>query len=95
MDGDIDNVGDEAEGRQGRMKEEGVEAALVSIIWRKYHKSMRYIFAKRVKRMGSVHWHSFGVFLSVRTPSILEGSRVNYSMVVQRDCPKRNTIFKP
>ena len=73
VDGDIDNVGDEAEGRQGRMKEEGVEAALVSIIWRKYHnycyhKSMRYIFAKHIKRMGSVQWHSFGVFLSVRAP---------------------------
>ena len=25
----------------------------------------------------------------------LEGSRVNFSMVVQRDCPKRKNSFKP
>ena len=25
----------------------------------------------------------------------LEPSRVNYSMVVQRDCPKRKNVFKP
>ena len=49
------------------------------------HTSFRTLGCTLVKRS----------LLHVKIVKILEGSRVNYSMVVQRDCPKRKNIFKP
>ncbi len=34
VDGYVDDVGDEAECRQGRVQEQGVQASLVSAVWK-------------------------------------------------------------